>query len=136
MAAPANMNLWDASPRQQRGRGRGRDQVPLQVSVPMPVPKPSVSSANTTQSRGRSRSAAGPRGGGESESGSDDVRLKLSGVLEHFQFPPKLQDPVLASRRYRVVKKLGRGSYGKVYLAWDERRMYVSGFIDYTLNYT
>lgn len=47
------------------------------------------------------------------------------GRVQCYEFPAKLQDPVLAARRYRVVKKLGKGSYGKVFLVWDERRQYV-----------
>ena len=41
-----------------------------------------------------------------------------------FSFAPELQDPILSARRYRIVKELGKGSYGKVFLAWDERRQY------------
>ena len=46
-----------------------------------------------------------------------------------FLFPPDLQDPLLSARRYRIVKELGKGSYGKVFLAWDERRQYACDFV-------
>ena len=44
--------------------------------------------------------------------------------LERFALKSELQDPVLSARRYFIVEELGEGSYGKVMLAWDERRQY------------
>ena len=47
-----------------------------------------------------------------------------SGQLTEYSFPPDLQDPILSTRRYRIVNQLGEGSHGKVFLSWDERRQY------------
>jgi hypothetical protein len=41
-----------------------------------------------------------------------------------FSFPPDLQDPILSARCYRLVKKLGKCTFRRVFLAWDERRQY------------
>ena len=58
------------------------------------------------------------------EIGSTNIAEKSR--LTTFLFTPKLQNPLLSARRYRIVKELGKGSYGKVFLAWDERRQYAS----------
>jgi len=42
------------------------------------------------------------------------------------RFGAALQDPILSARRYRVLKKLGAGSFGTVLLAWCERRKYIT----------
>ena len=46
-----------------------------------------------------------------------------SSLLTKYSFPLELQDPILSARRYRIVEELGKGCYGKVFLAWDERRL-------------
>lgn len=78
----------------------------------------------TTQPTTTSSLADPDRRGSEEIAAPSSSEASIS--IAEFSFPPDLQDPILSARRYRIVKELGTGSYGIVFLAWDERRQYAS----------